>query len=67
MREQQIRTRHSDEADIRRLIILYGFLLDDRRFHEWLVRDKDRWRFARRDVHLAGYPPTEGAVRVPAS
>ena len=147
MRDPQIRTRHSDEADIRRLIILYGFLLDDRRFHEWadlftpdaicmghagrqaiveaiahmqtstgnkhiacsslinlsgdralawtdgfglvdagpgdggarnyaffplryydqLVRDKDRWRFARRDVHLAGYPPPEGAVRVPAS
>lgn len=147
MQDQPIRTLHSDEADIRRLIILYGFLLDDRRFDEWadlftpdatcmghvgrpaivqaiahmqcsagnkhiacsslinlsgdralawtdgfglvdagpgdgaarsyaffplryydqLVREKDRWRFARRDVRLPGRPPPEGSVEVPAT
>ena len=137
----------SDEAAIRRLIILYGFLLDDRRLDDWaelftpnavcmgytgrqaivqsiavaqssrwnkhitcsslielsggkalawtdafglvdagptaakartytffplryydqLVRDKSRWRFARRDVRLQGDPLPDGAVEVPGA
>lgn len=135
----------SDEAKIRRLIMLYGFLLDDRRLEEWadlftedatcmghtgrqaivwaiaemqsslgnkhiacsslidlsgdsalawtdgfglvdsgpgahgartydffplryydrLVRDRGRWRFARRDLRLPGHPLPDGAAEVP--
>jgi 3-phenylpropionate/cinnamic acid dioxygenase small subunit len=37
------------------------------RYYDQLVRDGGRWRFARRDIRMAGTPQPDGAIATPPS